>query len=88
MDKTLIEVIEWYAAGAAVIAAAVVALDLGRRATGWAMVLFVTSSLAFIAYGLIDEEGALATQNFILLGINLIGVYRYLIRKRPPEQPA
>jgi hypothetical protein len=88
MDKTLIEVIEWYAAGAAVVAAAVVALDLGRRATGWAMVLFVTSSLAFIAYGLLDEEGALATQNFILLGINLIGVYRYLIRKRPPEQPA
>ncbi len=88
MDKMLIEVIEWYAAGAAVVAAAVVALDLGRRATGWAMVLFVTSSLAFIAYGLLDEEGALATQNFILLGINLIGVYRYLIRKRPPGQPA
>ncbi len=88
MDKTLVEVIEWYAAGAAVVAAAVVAMDLGRRATGWAMVLFVTSSLAFIAYGLVDEEGALATQNFILLGINLLGVYRYLIRKRPPEAQA
>jgi hypothetical protein len=88
MDKTLVEILEWYAAGAAVVAAAVVAMDLGRRATGWAMVLFVTSSLAFIAYGLIDEEGALATQNFILLGINLIGVYRYLIRKRPPEAHA
>ena len=88
MDKTLVEILEWYAAGAAVVAAAVVAMDLGRRATGWAMVLFVTSSLAFIAYGLVDEEGALATQNFILLGINLIGVYRYLIRKRPPEAHA
>jgi hypothetical protein len=88
MNKTLVEILEWYAAGAAVVAAAVVAMDLGRRATGWAMVLFVTSSIAFIAYGLIDEEGALATQNFILLGINLIGVYRYLIRKRPPEAHA
>jgi hypothetical protein len=88
MNKTLVEILEWYAAGAAVVAAAVVAMDLGRRATGWAMVLFVTSSLAFIAYGLVDEEGALATQNFILLGINLIGVYRYLIRKRPPEAHA
>jgi hypothetical protein len=89
MNKTVIEVIEWYAAGAAVVAAAVVALDLGRRWTGWAMVLFVTSSIAFIAYGLMDEEGALATQNFILLGINLVGVYRYLIRKRPPgAEPA
>jgi hypothetical protein len=88
MDRTLLEVVEWYAAGSAVIAAAVVALDLGRRPTGWAMVLFVTSSLAFIAYGLIDEEGALATQNFILLGINVVGVYRYLIRKRPGGQAA
>jgi hypothetical protein len=88
MNKTLVEILEWYAAGAAVVAAAVVAMDLGRRATGWAMVLFVTSSLAFIAYGLLDKEGALATQNFILLGINLIGVYRYLIRKRPPEAHA
>jgi hypothetical protein len=87
MDQTLVEILEWYAAGAAVVAAAVVAMDLGRRATGWAMVLFVTSSLAFIAYGLVDEEGALATQNFILLGINLIGVYRYLIRKKPPGEP-
>jgi hypothetical protein len=88
MNKTLVEILEWYAAGAAVVAAAVVAMDLGRRATGWAMVLFVTSSIAFIAYGLVDEEGALATQNFILLGINLVGVYRYLIRKRPPEAHA
>ena len=87
MSVPLVEVLEWYAAGAAVVAAAVVALDLGRRPTGWAMVLFVTSSLAFIAYGLMDEEGALTVQNFILLGINLVGVYRYLIRKRPPGAP-
>ena len=81
----IVEILEWYAAGAATVAAAVVALDLGRRATGWAMVLFCTASLAFIGYGLMDEEGALTAQNFVLLGINLIGVYRYLIRKRPPE---
>ena len=81
---SIIEILEWYAASAAVVAAAVVALDLGRRPTGWAMVLFVTSSLAFIGYGLMDEEGALTIQNFILLGLNLVGVYRYLIRKRKP----
>ena len=60
--------------------------------TGWAMVLFCTASLAFIGYGLMDEEGALTVQNFILLAINIVGVYRYLIRKRPPAasepQPA
>lgn len=77
------DIFEWYAAIAATIAAGLVALDLGRRVTGWAMVLFVTSSVAFIAYGLMDEEGALATQNVVLLVINLLGVYRYLIRKKP-----
>jgi hypothetical protein len=81
----LVEILEWYAAGAATIAAAIVALDLGRRATGWAMVVFCTASLAFIAYGLMDEEGALTAQNFVLLGINVIGVYRYLIRKPRPR---
>ncbi|HYI63566.1 MAG TPA: hypothetical protein VEW71_01635 [Allosphingosinicella sp.] len=88
MSQTFVEILEWYAAGAAVVAAAVVALDLGRRPTGWAMVLFVTSSLAFIGYGLMDEEGALTVQNFILLAINLIGVYRYLIRKKKPAATA
>ncbi len=84
MSVPFVEILEWYAAGSAVVAAGIVALDLGRRITGWAMVLFVTSALSFIAYGMLDEEGALATQNFLLLGINLVGVYRYLIRKRPP----
>ena len=88
MNPSLVEILEWYAAGAATIAAAIVALDLGRRPTGWAMVLFVTASLAFIAYGLMDEEGALTVQNFILLAINLVGVYRYLIRKAPPHPTA
>jgi hypothetical protein len=83
---TLVEILEWYAAGAATVAAAIVALDLGRRPTGWAMVLFCTASLAFIGYGLLDEEGALTVQNFILLGINLVGVYRYLIRKKPVHE--
>jgi hypothetical protein len=84
MSQMLVEILEWYAASAATVAAAVVALDLGRRPTGWAMVLFCTASVAFIGYGLLDEEGALTVQNFILLGINLIGVYRYLIRKKKP----
>ena len=84
----IVEILEWFAAGAATVAAAVVALDLGRRATGWAMVLFCTASVAFIAYGLMDEEGALTVQNFILLGINILGVYRYLIRKPKPRTAA
>ena len=32
---------------------------------------------------MLDEEGALATQNVALFAINLLGIYRYLIRKNP-----
>lgn len=62
-----------------------ISLDNGRRITGWGFVLFVFASLSWIAYGLMDEETGLMTQNIVLLGINLLGVYRYLIRKRAPE---
>ena len=90
MSPTLLSIFEWYAAGAAAVAALVVALDLGRRPTGWAFVLFTTSSIAFILYGYLDPrpEEAIASLNVVLLFINLFGVYRYLIRKRPPGAPA
>jgi len=31
------------------------------------------------------RDGALGTQNGVLLGINAFGVYRYLIRKKAPS---
>ncbi|HZV19854.1 MAG TPA: hypothetical protein VFF84_14280 [Sphingobium sp.] len=85
MSDTLLDILQYYGAGAAVIAALVVALDLGRRVTGWAFVLFVTSSLALIAWGFLqpDSEG-IGWQNVALLAINATGVYRYLLRKRKP----
>ncbi len=85
MSDTLLQILQWYGAAASVIAAALVALDLGRRVTGWAFVLFVTASIAVILWGFgqRDAEG-IGVQNVIMLGINLLGVYRYLIRKRAP----
>ena len=82
---TVIEILEWYGAIAAAIAALIVSLDLGRRPTGFAFVIFVTSSLALIAWGLAGQESeGIGYQNVVLLLINCVGVYRYLIRKRPP----
>ncbi|MDQ4418994.1 hypothetical protein OOT33_00840 [Sphingobium sp. DEHP117] len=85
MSDTLLTALQYYGAGAALIAALVVSLDLGRRITGWAFVLFVTSSLALILWGFFqkDSEG-IGWQNVGLLVINCIGVYRYLIRKTAP----
>ena len=81
MNPTTLSIIEWYAALASAVAALLVALDIGRRVTGWAFVLFCTSSVAFITYGLLDPqpENALATLNFALLAINLVGVWQYLL---------
>lgn len=90
MSATALFVLQWYAAIAAAIAAFMVSLDLGRRVTGWGFVLFVTSSIAFILYGFLDPrpEEAVASLNVVLLGINLFGVWRYLIRKKSPHAGA
>ena len=86
MSKTPIDALEWYGAAAGALAALIVSLDVGRRATGWAFVIFVTSSLALISWGFLSEKGeGIGTQNIILFVINVLGVYRYLIRKKPIE---
>jgi hypothetical protein len=88
MNEGLLNALQYYGAGAGALAALIVSLDLGRRPTGWAFVIFVTSSLALIGWGFLNDEGeGIGTQNLILLVINVIGVYRYLIRKRP-QAPA
>lgn len=78
----LTEVLKWYAAVSGVVAAFMVALDSGRRVTGWGMVIFVTSSIAWISGAMLAKDAPLGAQNVVLLGINGFGVYRYLFRKR------
>jgi hypothetical protein len=86
MSNTLIEALQWYGAAAGALAALIVSLDVGRKPTGWAFVIFVTSSLALISWGFLSEKGeGIGTQNVILFVINVLGVYRYLIRKKPIE---
>ena len=89
MSETVLNVLQWYGAGAGALAALIVSLDLGRRPTGWAFVIFVTSSLALIGWGFLNDEGeGIGTQNIILFAINCLGVYRYLIRKKSPKAAA
>ncbi len=88
MSQGLLDALQYYGAGAATIAALIVSLNLGRRPTGWAFVIFVTSSLALIAWGFLNDEGeGIGVQNSVLLVINAVGVYRYLIRKEKPREP-
>lgn len=88
MNEMMLDTLQYYGAGAATLAALIVSLNLGRRWTGWAFVIFVTSSIALIAWGFLqaDSEG-IGWQNIALLVINSIGVYRYLIAKDVPAAP-
>lgn len=82
MDIMLLTALQYYGAGAATIAALVVSLNLGRRITGWAFVLFVTSSMALTGWGFLDQDSeGIGWQNVALLIINAVGVWRYLISK-------
>lgn len=90
MPDVLLDALQYYGAAAATLAALLVSLNLGRRWTGYAMVVFVTSSLALIAWGFLqsDSEG-IGWQNVALLAINLVGVWRYLFaRARGINRPA
>ncbi|WJY17810.1 hypothetical protein QQS45_09180 [Alteriqipengyuania flavescens] len=83
----MLDILEWYGAIAAVIAALVVATNVNARVTGWAFVLFVTSSLALTAWGFLSEDASgIGWQNIALLLINLWGVYRYLGPRKGGEE--
>jgi len=86
MSEAALDALQYYGAGAATLAALLVSLNLGRRWTGWAFVIFVTSSVALIGWGFLNDEGeGIAVQNVALLAINCVGVYRYLIAKNVPR---
>lgn len=86
MNETILTALQYYGAGAATIAALAVSLNIGRRVTGWAFVLFVTSSIALILWGFLAEDSeGIGWQNVAMLAINLVGVWRYLISKHEPK---
>ncbi len=74
------EILEWYATISGVIAALMLASDMGRRITGFGFVLFCTMNVAWIIWAQGQEDGGgLTWQNIILFGVNLIGVWQYLL---------
>ncbi|RKF18356.1 hypothetical protein D6851_14540 [Altericroceibacterium spongiae] len=71
--------LEWFAAIGTILSAGMIAVDWGRKWTGWAFVLFVAVSIAWIVSGLLNDTIPLAVQNGLLLGVNLWGVWQYLL---------
>ncbi|HLV08295.1 MAG TPA: hypothetical protein VKY80_11535 [Croceibacterium sp.] len=71
--------LEWIAALGTMIAAGLIAADLGRRATGWGFVLFCAVAVTWIVSGLTSDALPIAAMNGILLLINAWGVWQYLL---------
>ncbi|MBD3729783.1 MAG: hypothetical protein IE933_08775 [Sphingomonadales bacterium] len=71
--------LEWIAAIGTMIAAGLIAADLGRKATGYGFILFCAVSAVWIVSGLTDDALPIAAMNAILLLINAWGVWQYLI---------
>lgn len=71
--------LEWIAAIGTMMAAALIAADLGRKVTGWGFVLFCAVSLTWIVSGLTSGATPIAAMNAILLAINAWGVWRFLL---------
>ena len=78
--------LEWFGAIGAIVAAALIAGDLGRRVTGWAFVLFFAVSLAWVASGMIHVTWPLVLQNGLLLGVNGWGLWQYLLDPRKKRE--
>ncbi len=77
--------LEWFAALGTIIAAGLVAADLGRRPTGWGFVLFMAVSISWVVSGLLNNATSLVIQNGALLFVNAWGVWQYLIKGKNPK---
>ena len=71
--------LEWIAALGTMLAAALIAADLGRKVTGWGFVLFCAVSATWIVSGLTSDALPIAAMNTILLLINAWGVWQFLL---------
>ena len=74
--------LEWIAAIGTMLAAALIAADLGRKVTGWGFVLFCAVSVTWVVAGLTSGAMPIAAMNGILLLINLWGVWQFLLNPR------
>jgi uncharacterized membrane protein YphA (DoxX/SURF4 family) len=74
--------LEWVAAIGTMLAAGLIAIDLGRKVTGFGFILFCAVSITWIVSGILNDTMPIAVMNAILLVINCWGVWQYLLNPR------
>lgn len=81
--------LEWTAAIGTIVAAGLLAADLGRKVTGYGFVLFCAVAVTWVVSGLLNDTMPIVVMNAILLLINGWGVWQYLLnphKKRELER--
>lgn len=74
---------EWIGTVLTIIAATMVSFDLGRRITGFGFAVFALSSVFWLVVAKGEDQPGLLLTNSVLLVINLIGVWRWLVLRKP-----
>lgn len=77
----MVELAEWVAPGATMIAAMMTAANLGARVTGWGFVGFTIGSITWSFIGMATGQQPLLITNGFLTIVNLVGVWRWLRRQ-------
>lgn len=83
MDWTWPEAFKWAAAAVTLLGAGLTASDLGRRVTGWGFAALAAGSACWLAAAQLEQETQLGLTNIVLLAVNIVGVWRWLVRKAP-----
>ncbi|CAM3820601.1 hypothetical protein [Litorimonas haliclonae] len=74
------DIIQWFATITGVAAAIMVASNISAKVSGYGFIIFTGSSIAWVTFGILAGEPPLTIQNVVLTIINLVGIYRWLIR--------
>jgi hypothetical protein len=77
-----LEMVRWGAAILVIAASLMVAWGEPARLVAWGFVTFSVASILWIGAALLEAKWALATQNAVLLAVNLWGVMRWFRRVR------
>ncbi len=80
---TGISVLEWLGSLSGIGGALLMAAN--TRISGLAYPLWVVSSVSLLAFACLQDHGGLALQQSFFLAINVVGVWRWMIR--PPYSP-
>ena len=84
----MIDYIPWIATTATILAAFLVAANLGSRVTGYGFIVFTIGSLLWVRIGVSTHQSALIWTNIVLTGLNLFGIWRWLGRQTKVEEGA